>query len=473
MRQTKHQLLFLILCIVSVVGEAQDSSRVDKLISIPDKLFGSLDKRAASFEHKLNKQTDKYLDRLQRQENRLRRKLSKQNPTLAKQLFDNVDEKYEKLKQTSGKTNKYAAVYSGHLDTLSTALGFLKDQNLSSNPALQTSLLHYRDLQQRLNASDQIRQYLVERQQMLKQQFQQLGMIKELNKFRKDVYYYQQQLRGYKQMWEDPSKIEGRLIALVLRVPQFKDFFAKNSMLGSLFALPSSGNSLTASVSGLQTRQMLNQSLISRFGTAANINQQLSQNVQAGQAQLNTLKAKFASYSSGSYGNGDADIPGFKPNSQKTKSFFGRLEYGGNVQTQKARYFFPITSDVAVSLGYKLNDRSSLGVGASYKMGWGNNWNNLRISNQGVGLRSYMDWKIKGSFYVSGGYEQNYRNLINSVDQLRDYSAWQSSGLVGLSKKYQVSKKMKGEVRLLWDFLSYQQVPKAQPIVFRVGYSLK
>jgi len=42
-----------------------------------------------------------------------------------------------------------------------------------------------------------------------------------------------------------------------------------------------------------------------------------------------------------------------------------------------------------------------------------------------------------------------------------------------LSKKYQVSKNLKGEMKLLWDFLSYQQVPRTQTILFRIGYSLK
>ena len=27
--------------------------------------------------------------------------------------------------------------------------------------------------------------------------------------------------------------------------------------------------------------------------------------------------------------------------------------------------------------------------------------------------------------------------------------------------------------KLLWDFMSYQQVPRSEPILFRVGYSLK
>ncbi|HVG15893.1 MAG TPA: hypothetical protein VM935_13060, partial [Chitinophagaceae bacterium] len=95
------------------------------------------------------------------------------------------------------------------------------------------------------------------------------------------------------------------------------------------------------------------------------------------------------------------------------------------------------------------------------------------ISNEGVGLRSYVDHKLKGSLYISGGYEQNFRTAFSSVQQLKDYYAWQCSGLIGLSKKYRVSKKLKGDMKLLWDFLSSQQVPRTQPLLFRVGYSLK
>jgi hypothetical protein len=452
----------------------QDSSKLDIAIAFPSKMFAALDKKTASVENKLDKQTDKYLSKFQKQEKKLRRKIARKDSTLATQLFDGVDEKYNQLRNATGNVNKYQSVYSGHLDSLSTALSFLKDNNLTNNPALQKSLEQYKELQQKLNASDQIKKYLDQRQQLLKQQFEKLGMVKELKRFRKDVYYYQRQVREYKELFEDPNKLEAKLMEVVMKLPQFKDFFAKNSMLGSLFALPGNNNSSTASIAGLQTRAMINQSLIDRFGSSSAITQQLQQNVQSAQGQLSGLKNKLNSYSSGSYGNtGAGDIPGFKPNEQKTKSFLQRLEYGANVQSQKARYFFPVTSDIGLSLGYQLNNKSSIGVGASYKLGWGNNWNNIRVSHQGIGLRSYLDWKIKGSFYFSGGYEQNYRSLINSVDQLRNYSSWQSSALVGVSKKYSISKKMKGEMKLLWDFMSYQQVPKTQPILFRVGYSLK
>jgi hypothetical protein len=464
---------FICLCIE---GNAQDSTKADKLISFPDKLFGALDKKTASFEEKLDRQTQKYLSRLEKQESRLKRKLWKKDSALAKQIFGDVKERYGTLKNTSGElVSKYSSVYSGHLDSLTTSMGFIKDGKLASNPGVQKALDHYKALQSKLNASDQIRKQLLERQRVLKEQFAKLGMVKELKKFRKKVYYYQDQVRQYKQAFEDPSKLEAKLMELVMKVPQFKEFFARNSMLGSLFALPgSSASTATASLAGLQTRAMVNQSLVDRFGSGANVTRMLQQNVQSAQGQLSELKNRMASFSSGSYGNGaEGDLPDFKPNTQKTRSFLKRLEYGANVQSQKARYFFPVTSDLGLSLGYKLNDKSVVGVGASYKLGWGSGWNNISLTHQGVGLRSYMDWKIKGSIYISGGYEQNYRTLIRSVDQLRNYSSWQSSGLIGLSKKYKLTGKMKGEMKLMWDFLSYRQVPRTQAVLFRIGYSLK
>jgi hypothetical protein len=60
---------------------------------------------------------------------------------------------------------------------------------------------------------------------------------------------------------------------------------------------------------------------------------------------------------------------------------------------------------------------------------------------------------------------------LEKIPQLNDYSKWQQSGLVGLTKKYKIGKKS-GNIQLLWDFLSYQQVPQTKPIKFRIGYIL-
>jgi hypothetical protein len=448
---------------------------LDKLISIPDKLFSAVDKKARSVEDRLSKGTEKYLSKLERREEKLKRKLWKRDSTLAKELFGDVKGRYAKLRATTGSAGKYSNVYSPRLDSLNTAINFIDQTKLTQSPELQKTLSSLKDVQGRLNATDQIRKQLAERQKLLKEQFQALGMVKELKKFRQDVYYYQRQVQEYRQLWEDPSKLERKLMEVVQRLPQFREFFQKNSQLASLFAFPGGNASTSVSLAGLQTRASVQQALIDRFGSGPDVTQMLQQNVQSAQGQLNALKAKANSYTNGNFGSSeDLDMPeGFKPNNQKTRSFLQRIELGTNIQTQKARYYFPVTTDVALSAGYKLNDKSIIGVGVSYKAGLGRGWDHIAISHQGIGLRSFIDYKLKGSLYITGGYEQNYLNQFQRVEQLRDYSSWQVSGLIGLSKKYKVSKKLKGEMKLLWDFMSYQQVPRTQAVLFRVGYSLK
>ena len=464
------------LSVGGLTSYGQDSSALNRVVASPQKLFAALDKKAAAIETSLDKQTTRYLLKLQKQEQRLYKKLWKKDSTLAKQLFEGVEQKYQQLQQVPEKVSKYSAVYSGHLDSLTTSLNFLKDKGLVNGAGVEQTLSKYTSLQSKLNQADNIKKYIGERQKLLKQQLESLGMIKELRNFQKQAYYYQAQVREYKELWEDPNKLEQKLMEAVLHVPQFKEFFAQNSMLGSLFSLPGSSGATAAVPPGLQTRASVNQALADRFGSGANTTQLLQQNVQAAQGELSQLKSKINQYSTGSYGNSSADpeLPqGFTPNHQKTKSLFQRLEYGANVQTGRGNNYFPVTSDLGLSLGYKLSDKNVIGVGASYKLGWGRSWNHIKLTHQGLGLRSYLDLKVKGSWFVSGGYEQNYRSEIHSLQQLRDHSSWQHSGLVGLSKKYKLGGKMKGELKLLWDFLSYQQVPRSQAIVFRVGYNWK
>jgi hypothetical protein len=473
----KPKLCFLLLlvmgsCIQGV--KAQDSSRSATVSVLTAKIITSLSHKSSFIEEKLDRSKAKYLLKLQKQEQKLKAKLWKKDSSLAKQLFAGVEKKYAAFKKAPEKLSKYSQVYSPRLDSLTTALNFLKSSSLSVSE-LQKTLSHFSSLQDRLNGAEAVKNFLSERKWLLKENFEKLGMLGELKGFQKQAYYYSAQVREYRELWEDPSKLDKRLLELVMKNEKFKDFFRENSQLGSLFALPG-GSAATASLAGLQTRASVQQGLADRFGTGPGVQQMVQQNLQAAQGQLSELKNKLSQYGSGNYGNSSSDIEmpaGFKPNGQKTKSFLQRLEYGANIQSQKASSYFPTTSDLGLSLGYKLSDNNSIGVGASYRVGWGRGWNNLRLTHEGVGLRSYVDMKLKGSLYLSGGYEQNYRTSFQSIQQLKDYSAWQSSGLLGLSKKYRVSKKVKGDMKLLWDFLSYQQIPKTQAVLFRIGFNLK
>ncbi|MGF6924639.1 hypothetical protein QFZ48_000139 [Chitinophaga sp. W2I13] len=113
----------------------------------------------------------------------------------------------------------------------------------------------------------------------------------------------------------------------------------------------------------------------------------------------------------------------------KAKRFVQRLEFGSNVQFQRSNRFFPTTGDLAGQAAYKFHKNGSAGFGLSYKLVLGTGFDNIRFSGQGTGIRSFIDWKLKGTFFLNGGYEQNYQpdysGLPEGIDQ-----KWTQSGLV-------------------------------------------
>jgi hypothetical protein len=80
--------------------------------------------------------------------------------------------------------------------------------------------------------------------------------------------------------------------------------------------------------------------------------------------------------------------------------------------------------------------------------------------------------KLKGSFWLTGGYEQNQVAEADSEGALTGDWGWQPSGLLGLSKVVSMrskwSKKMK--LMLLWDFLENRQQDVSTALRFRIGY---
>ena len=476
----KHYLFFVLLLFWMFNSSAQDSSSLfSRFLSLPDKVFGRVDKEANKLEQKLTQQTDKYLDKLQRQEEKLKRKLWRTDSAKAKEVFGDVQARYDALRQGLKEEVTTSIPYNGHIDSLQTAMNFLQNnpqlaQVTSIKDKLGTNLQSINDLKRKLNQTENIRRQILQRQQELKSKLQNTGLAKEFQNFKKEVYYYQAQVREYQEALKDPKRFGAKLLQVANKVPAFQEFFRRNSELASLFRLPGAGSDAgnsTASIAGLQTRADVQSMLQQRLGSGADAQQYFQQQMSEAQGQMQDLKNKLQQYKQGSYGNGDGEIPDFKVNEQKTKTFLQRIEWGSNMQTTKGNFYFPVTSDIGLSAGYKLNDKSIIGIGASYKVGLGQNWQNIDITHQGAGLRSFVDIKLKGSFWISGGGELNYRNEFRRIDVLKDMTAWQQSALLGISKKYKVGKKMKGNAQLLYDFLWKQQQPRTQAVVFRVGYN--
>jgi len=445
------------------------------ILQSPDKFISSTNQKVNSYEKKLLKKTEKYLHKLQKQEQKLQRQLAQKDSNAAKQLFGNTLQEYKDLQnrlksKTNNATDKLRNTYSAKLDSLTTELKFLNKEGMgtagiSQKKEISEVIAKLEGLQSKLNSADEIKKYISQRKKLLQDNLQKFGMLKQLKQYQKQAYYYHAQLSEYKKLFNQPNKIEAKVLQALNKIPQFKAFFATNSTRGNVFNLP---NTSMVNNSALQTRASLTRILQSQFGNDLNVARQLHQNQLDGQVQLSKLKNKITDI-----GGSSADIamPNFKVNSQKTKSFKQRLEFGSNLQSTKSDRYFPATTDVSLSVGYKLNDKSIVGIGMSYKIGLGKNIENIHFSSEGIGFRSFLDIKLKKSFWISGGAEMNYKNKFNAIAALQKYNSWQTSALLGISKKYKISKKLKGNLQFMYDFLYNNQLPVRQPFVYRIGYT--
>jgi len=455
----------------SVVGQSISVDRLNQ------KALNKLDEKYSRMERAVDKQSMKLLNRMEKQEMRLQKKLQLKDSIAAKELFAGTRARYEALKtKLQSPVTKLVPrplqEYIPRLDSLQTAMHFLGQHGAGisdiSSGKMQLLNQQLQQFQGRMQQAGEIQDFIRQREQQLKDRLMQYGMGKQLLGMNKEIYYYQERLSSYKNMLKDPEKLEETVLGLARQFPAFQPFLQRNSYLAQLFPMPSNYGTSNA-IAGLQTGAAVGNRIAQQIGTAnpgANPQQYLQQQAQAGQDQLAELKNKVEKQGGG---NSDMELPQFKPNSQKIKRFLQRLEYGFNIQSQQGTSFLPATSDVALTAGYKLSDKASVGVGAAYKTGWGSGWNHIALSNQGIGLRSYVDIKAKGSIWVTGGFEYNYQREFEKWAQIRNLDIWQKSALIGAMKKYKIRKKT-GSLQLLYDLLAANQSPRVQAWKFRVGY---
>lgn len=469
---------FLIIYFLLPAAASSQASTDSILSEInPQKYINTVADKAQKLEDKLVEKSIRTLNKMQAQEEKIYRKLLRSKDSIqAKLQLSGLKEKYSNLrgKLTQPAILSKAKQYIPNLDSLTTSLKFL-DQ-LGVGGKVKDALSKASSLQDKFDQAADVQKFIKERKELLRQSLEKLGMVKQLKKMNKEVYYYAEQIKEYKEILKDPKKIERKAMELLTQTNLFKKFMEKNSMLASLFSMPGDPTdpAYMASLSGLQTRAQVSGLIQQRIQAAGpGAREQLQRNLQSAQSQLQSLKNKLKSYGSG---NSDDIMPeGFKPNEEKTKSFLKRIEYSTNIQSQKANGYFPVTSDIAMTAGFKINSNSIAGIGLSYKIGLGRGIEHIRFSQQGIGFRGFIDWKLKGSLWITGGFEMNYMSAFNSIRELQqlDVSSWQRSGLIGISKTIPIKTKFftKTKVQLLWDFLSYEQRPQRQAIVYRVGYN--
>jgi hypothetical protein len=447
----------------------------DGVFNISDKTINKLSNKAENLNNKIDRQTEKYIRKIERQEAWVKGKLSKIDSTAAKQLFDGAAERYKtftaKINQASARLSSNTLTeYIPGLDSTFTSLKFLEANTgliknvKTASENINDAIKEYEILRQKLKSTDDLKKYLRERKQHLKDALSKYGLDKYLKQYNKGVWYYTAQIAEYKEALHSPERAEQKIIQLLTRIPAFKEFMNQNGMLAGIFGGSGSSGASPPDPTGLQSRVQVQQLITQQAGGSSNM-QFVQQNIQNAQGQMAVIQSRFTQWGNTSH---NIEMPDFKVNNLKTKSFFNRLEYGLSINTNKGRGIIPNTADIAITIGYKLNNQFITGFGLNTKTGFGNGLNKIKISYEGIGGRSYIDWKIpKCKFWLTGGYEINYFKGFKNITVLKDINAWQQSCLFGLTKRIQL--KQKGvKMQFLWDALAEKHIPNTSKFLYRI-----
>ncbi len=353
-------------------------------------------------------------------------------------------------------------------------------------------------LKKELKRSEMIGQYMRERQTFLNKALANTpDGVAAMQGMQQCTHYYSAQIKEYKSIFTDRSSIEKLVMGQLMKNQEFAQFMNANGQL----ALPAGGRSLsTGEGPRVRLEDLLAQApdetkaLMTALQTpagakATNIKQALddtkndAQNV-AGDAQklkndLGNVNSESDSLNQRISKSTNQQIPDslnqqisnspnqqankWQPNPLRTKRFIDRIQYGCTFQADRRNYFFPLSGTLAGQTSFQMHKNSNIGLGASWIIGFdrlrGSAGTELPVvksfASNGLGLRSFIDCRLRGSLYLQGCYEINYRNSLPNPQLLKpNPSSTSESCLLGLKLKYPSSnKRSKPTLEVLYDFM--------------------
>jgi hypothetical protein len=479
-------LLFLAPLNVRSQTDSTQQKIVRSFNSISGKALNAIDNKYSLLQKLIERKTARMLSRMQKREADLEIGMQGKDSIKAQQLFAGAQARYQQLS-----TQLKAPVNTGNIpikqyypavDSVQAAMGFLKQganiPGISSEKLFKITAIsaQLQQLQASLQNATNAQDFVTQREQQLKAQLMRYGMAGKLIGVNKEVFYYQQQLSQYKSMLNDKQQLEEAVLSTVQKIPAFQNYWQKYSYLSAIFP-QTTIDGVIQQPTGLQKKSDIGEIILAKVqsaspnGSGQSPLSALQAQLARGQAKISEMKDMVSNFRIGDAGSSNMSMPAFEPNSQHNKKLLDRFEVGFNIQNNQATSALPVISTLGLSLGYLVNDKVTAGIGAAYLLGLGSDFEHLHLSNQGASLRSFIDIKAKGGFWITGGYEYTYMQQFTNLHSIRNFDLWQKSALIGISKKYLVGKKQ-ANVQLLFNMLYAQDIPQSQPIIFRVGYSL-
>ncbi len=496
---------FLIFQVVTcfLFAQVSDSVPPEKI----EQLAKQFRDKTGDFSAGVYKAAQQRLEAIQKQEAQLEKHLPKEDIEKAKKLKVQLKQKIDQLNGLASSPDSMLKTlakgpYFARLDSLETLFKYSLSNNID-NPLIKDAKQQLEKLRAEIGLFEDWENFLGDREQQWKtllsgNNLEKLQLPKAFGKWQEEAMAYKMQVQQWKEAINDPQKLETEALKLLNKLPAFREFMSKNSELARLFGPPggSAGVPQGTAIPGLQTRATLAQELQNRFGAnALQSGGALQQQLQNGMDQLSQQQAQLNPIASIQETLSEIELPasvgrgeglgclsgrGEERAMLKSKTFKQRLEFGWNLQSAMRVQDFPAVRDVGLSLGYKLNPRSVAGVGIAYKFALGESWKDIEWTHEGVGLRSFIDWRLteaggkmfKG-LWLTGGFEMNYWSRMANNAQWKEL-AWEKSGVVGLTKiietNIKTAKKLK--IQLLVDLTKPINFNSAQPFICRIGYCL-
>ena len=359
----------------------------------------------------------------------------------------------------------FAREYLPRMDSLLTSSAFLKSITGNENLDILTEKL--KGLQGTYFEAADIQKQISARLNNFVEHYKGKIPLKDVQKIKEISQIAKAQVQEFKNLIENPVPKVERLIDLAVQQQSFEGFFAQNAELSKLFKSPSLSMGGNKPDPGLQTVAQLEKQIEDRLGTSGK--SLLAKQQQNGQQAISGVQTDMLNTILGANGNsaGEPQI-----NTESVKPDSKRLSFSTDIRSQRSNGWLPAYSEIGLNLGYRLSQRFIGGFGVSGRVGWGKGFSDFKVSMEGVGIRSFVDYKIKGGFYATGGFEAIYDPLPDLQSRVTTFSQWQKNGLIGLKKGFRIKNGfIKGaSMKLMWNYLSYSQKGVVPPFDFRIGY---
>jgi hypothetical protein len=432
---------------------------------------------------------DRYNRRVSRQQEKLLNKLKRKEKVYAVKLKRKDSASFVRYQQQSlsfdsiSRINKSSAsihrIRSGsNVDSLVAIQKFL-DEKAPFSTKLNSNV--YTDKLGTLKSDQQYNSYIGE---LINQRFTNLKNInanaKTISGFKsidKQVFYAKEKIKVFKQINDEPSKVEEQ----ALEILQGQQGFDKWMDQASGRKMPS--GSLGASElekMGYQTKRQIKEQLQQKLGSnLGGIQQSMGKQISDYQDRLKDVKAATGTLKQSKQSLRqlkNTNKPSFNINPMRAMPFSKRIEKQWNFQTNRATVDGnPAMLQLSAMAGFKHTPKLIYGAGIATSIGLGRNWNNIKFSFEGLGVRTFAEWQWLYGIGAYAGYERMFKlaafiNAYETIPQQKENthstSTYNESILIGLTKRYRINDRMKGSIQVLYD-IWYKDKGLRTPIQLR------